>query len=85
VQVRRQLRRRDGEFLDVIEPAAVHLPGGAVDALAFALLGVEPVVERHEVERGADPADAHDHVEPAQQQVHPFAEEDVHFRSTGSP
>jgi hypothetical protein len=78
MQVRGKLRRRDGEFLDVIETAAVHLPGRAVDARAFALLGIEPVIERHEIERGADPADAHDHVEPAQQQVHPFAEEDVH-------
>src|SRR5205085_5858568 len=78
VQVRGKLRRRNREFFDVIEPAAVHLPGRAMDARVFTFLGVESIVERHEVERGADPADAHDHVEPAQQQVHPFAEEDVH-------
>src|SRR4051794_36866043 len=76
--MRGKLRWRDGEFLDVIEAAAVHLPSGTIDARALALFAVEPVVERHEVERGADPADGHDQVEPAQQQVHPFAEEDVH-------
>ena len=37
VQMLRQVRRRDGEFLDVIEAAAMNLPRGAVDALAFAL------------------------------------------------
>ena len=42
VQMRRHLRRRNGEFLDVIEAAAMHLPLGAVDARALALLGVEP-------------------------------------------
>ena len=33
-EVGRQLLRRHQIFLDVIEAAAMHLPGGAVDALA---------------------------------------------------
>ena len=73
-----QRRRRHGVFLDVIEAAAVHLPGGAVHAGVHALALHQRVVERHEIERGADPADADHHVGPAQQQVEPFAEEDVH-------
>ena len=81
----RQFRRRDSEFLDVIEAAAMDLPCGAVNALALSLLGVERVVERHEIERGADPADAHDHVSPADQQVGPFAEKNFHHKNFPFP
>jgi hypothetical protein len=56
---------------------ALHL----LDRLAGALARIERIVERDEIERRPDPADAHRQMSPAQQQIRPFAEEDVHCDS----
>ena len=70
-QVAGQLLRRHGELLDVVEAAAVDLPRGALHALLHLLALLQRDVEGDEIERGADPADAGDHVRPADQEVEP--------------
>ena len=87
VQHVRQRRRRDRVFLDVVEAAAVHLPGGAHDAGVHLLPLQQRVVERHEIERRADPADGDHHVRPADQQIQPFSGKNLQarlLRSVGS-
>ena len=72
-----QRPRRDAELLHEIEAAAVDLPRLAGDALVGVLLPLgrrEVVVERDEVERGADPDDAGDDVQPAEDEVEPVDE-----------
>ena len=53
----------------------MHLPGLATHALRQAARVLEPGIERHEVERSADPGDAGDDVQPAQAEVQPVDEE----------
>jgi hypothetical protein len=70
----RQRLRGDPELLDPVEAAAVDLPDLAADAPAgvpFVGRRDEVVVERDEVERGADPGDPRDHVQPAEDQIAP--------------
>ena len=67
-------RRRDLELVDPVEAAAVDLPRLAADALVavhFPLGLAQVVVERDEVERGADPDDRRGGVEPAEDEVEP--------------
>ena len=64
-QVRRQEFRCDDVFLDLVEAAAVHLPGFAADAAVEPLVGPQAGVQRNEVERGPDPGDAGDDMGPA--------------------
>ena len=66
---------RDPELLDPVEAAAVDLPRLAGDAalrVARVVRRLEVVVERDEVERRADPGDAGDDVQPAEDQVGPL-------------
>ena len=70
-QVAGQLLRRNGELLDVVEAAAVHLPRGAQHAFLHLLPLPQLDVESDEIEGGADPADAGDHVRPAEQEIEP--------------
>jgi hypothetical protein len=77
VQRLRKDARRDEVLLDVVEPAAVDLPGLAADPgfpLAFVLRWPKVVVERDEVERRSDPDDAGNDVQPARQQVEPVSD-----------
>ena len=72
-----QRRRRDPVLLHVVEAAAVDLPELARDARVGVLrVGRRPqrLVEEDEVERGADPGDRGDDVQPPQQQVEPVDE-----------
>ena len=83
VQLGRQALRRHGELLGRVETAAMDGPDLAADA--FGGVGrverlVQVVVEPDEIEGGADPGDAHDHVSPAQQQIQP-----VHDKSGVHP
>jgi len=74
VQRLRQVQRRDTPLLDPVEAAAVDLPRLSGDALlAITLLAglLQVVVERHEVERGADPDDRRGRVEPAEDEIQP--------------
>ena len=74
VQRLRQHARRDGVLLHLVEAAAVDLPRLAADAgVAVWLAGRRPqmIVERDEVKGRADPDDAGDDVQPAQEQVEP--------------
>ena len=74
VQRLRELARGDRELRDPVEAAAVDLPRLAADAVVDIPLLPRPpevVVERDEVERGADPDDPCDDVEPPDQQVEP--------------
>ena len=64
-------RRCHQVFDHVVEAAAVHLPGLAVGLGREALARFQAVVEVDEIERGADPADAGDHVQPAQERLSP--------------
>jgi len=78
VQLGRQLLGRQGEFLGRVEAAAMDRPDLAADA--FCGVGrierrMEVVVQPDEIEGGADPGDAHDHVGPAQHQIEPFNDE----------
>jgi len=70
----RQLLRRDLVLLDVVEAAAVDLPGLAADALLgvpLLLRRAQVVVESDEVERRSDPRDPRDQVQTADEQVEP--------------
>ena len=72
-----QRARRDAELLDEVEAAAVDLPRLAGDAFVCVLLPLgrrQVVVERDEVERRADPDDAGDDVQPAEDEVEPVDE-----------
>ena len=77
--------RRDLVLLHVVEAAAVHLPELAADAglavVAPSSGSVERLVEQDEVERGADPGDRRDHVQPAEQQVEPVR--DIRVEDSG--
>ena len=69
-------RRRDAELLRVIEAAAVDRPQLAAHACVGVLLALrrqQAVVEQDEVERRADPGDAGDEVDPADQELQPVA------------
>ena len=69
--------RRDGELLHEVEAATVDLPRLAADARLGVLLSrgrLQVVVECDEVERGANPDDAGDDVQPAQDEVEPVDE-----------
>ena len=70
----RQVQRGDPELVDAVEAAAVDLPRLSADAFLtiMLLLGlVQVVVERDEVERGADPDDRRRRVEPAEDEIQP--------------
>ena len=71
----RQARGCGEVFLDVVEAAAVHLPCLAAHAIWQIAARLEREVERHEIERGADPRDPGDHVAPADQEVQPVGDE----------
>ena len=78
VQLGRQLLGRQRELLGGVEAAAMHRPDLAADALGG--VGrierrVQVVVQPDEVERGADPGDAHDHMGPAQNEIEPVGQE----------
>ncbi|MBN9011377.1 MAG: urate hydroxylase PuuD, partial [Rhizobiales bacterium] len=77
-EVGRQGGRRDQVFLHVVEAAAVDLPGGAIDAFGHGLALAQPEVEGDEIKRGADPADAHHEMGPADQEVQPVGDEGGH-------
>ena len=80
--------RGDAELLDEVEAAAVDLPRLAGDALVGVLLplgGREVVVERDEVERGADPDDAGDDVQPAEDEVEPVDRDTGRRRRSSAP
>jgi hypothetical protein len=85
VQLGRQRLGRQREFLRRVEAAAMDGPDLAADALGR--VGrverpVQVVVEPDEVERGADPGDAHDHVGPSQDEIEPVEyESGVHALS----
>jgi hypothetical protein len=69
-----QHARSDQVLLDVVEAAAVDLPRFATDArVDISLVRGRPqvVVERDEVEGRADPDDAGDDVQPAEEEVQP--------------
>ena len=77
VQLGRELLGRQRELLRRVEAAAMHRPHLAADALG----GVgrverrlQVVVQPDEIEGGADPGDAHDHMGPAQNDVQPLGE-----------
>jgi hypothetical protein len=72
---------RDPVLLDVVEAAAVHRPVLATDSAVFVLAPpgrLEREVEVDEVERGSDPRDPGDHVQPADGEVQPVAQVRVH-------
>src|SRR5262249_74856 len=66
-----QLPGRDLVLVDAVEAAAVDLPRLAADAFVGVPRWAQVVVERNEVEGGADPRDCGDHVQPAGQQIEP--------------
>src|SRR5262249_55165163 len=70
--------RRDQVFLDMIEAAAVDLPGGAIDALVHVLAFTKAQIERDEIERRTDPADPDHEVGPAEGEVQPVDDEGGH-------
>ena len=80
-----QLGRCDPELLRAVEAAAVHRPdlAGQVEARAFLAVArrVQVGVEPYEVERGADPGDAGDQVEPAAEEVQPLEDIGLHALS----
>ena len=86
VQPLREPRRGDRVLLGVVEPAAVDGPELAGDALPrrlrAGLRGLEAVVEPDEVERGADPCDARDDMQPAQQHAEDL--DQVGFHHSGA-
>ena len=49
----------------------MHLPRFAISVLGQALALLQAVVEMNEVERGADPADGGDEMQPAQERFTP--------------
>jgi hypothetical protein len=68
--------RRDQVLPDVVEAAAVDLPRFAADARVDIPLGLgrpQVVVERDEVEGRADPDDAGNDVQPAEEEVQPIS------------
>mmetsp|Transcript_65315 Transcript_65315/g.154306 ORF Transcript_65315/g.154306 Transcript_65315/m.154306 type:complete len:325 (+) Transcript_65315:516-1490(+) len=83
VQLLGQVARRHQVLLRVVEAAAMHGPEFAVHALGLQVVGSgldEVVVEPDEVKRRAYPGDRGDDMQPAQQQVGPVEQIDVHRR-----
>ena len=69
------LGRRHQVFEDVVEAAAVDLPGFAMDPLGQFLARFQAEIEVDEIERAADPTHGRDHVEPAEDQAGPFGDD----------
>ena len=81
----RQFLRGEAVLQRAIEAPAVHRPQFACDAgiaIARVTHGLQVVVQPYEVERGADPGNAGNHVQPAQEQVAPIEEVVDHGVST---
>ncbi len=79
-QLVRHPRGRHQVLHHVIETAAVHLPGIALDPLRQSRPALEAEIEVDEVERAADPADAGNDVQPPQDQAQPFGQHGFHGR-----
>ena len=76
--------RPDEVFLAVVEAAAVHRPelaGNAALGVLRALRLLQRTVEHDEVKRRANPRDAGDEMQPAQQQVDPVEQVSFHRSS----
>src|SRR5262249_49414365 len=63
---------------DVVEAAAMDLPGLAVGAFGPSGIGLQAEIEMDEIEGAADPGDAGDDMQPAQPGAQPFAQHDIH-------
>ena len=77
-----QARRRHEIFHHVIEAAAVHLPGLALDPIGQAVARLEAQIEMDEIERATDPADRRNDVNPAQNRANRLGDHDVHGKAS---